>query len=79
MLCHVPARRVRGFILRFVRRRGVAIAVGAALAAPAAWIELSGRSDSWWIDGLSLIVGATGVALLWAGLTGAKPDWIDNG
>ena len=76
MLCHMPVRRVRGLVLRLVRRRGLAVVVGAALAAPAAWLELSGRFDSWWMDGLSLVVGATGVALLWAGLTGAKPDWI---
>jgi len=72
----MPVRRVRGVVLRLVRRRGLAVVVGAALAAPAAWLELSGRFDSWWMDGLSLVVGATGVALLWAGLTGAKPDWI---
>jgi len=75
----MPVRRVRGVVLRLVRRRGLAVVVGAALAAPAAWLELSGRFESWWVDGLSLVVGATGVALLWAGLTGARPDWIENG
>jgi hypothetical protein len=75
----MPVRRVRGLVLRLVRRRGLAVVVGTALAAPAAWLELSGRFESWWIDGLSLVVGATGVALLWAGLTGSKPDWIENG
>ena len=30
------------------------------------------------MDGLSLVVGATGLALLWTGLTGASPDWIDD-
>jgi hypothetical protein len=74
----VLVRRVRGFILRLVRRRRLAIVAGVALAAPAAWLELSGRSDSWWVDGLSLICGATGLALMWTGLTGAKPDWIDG-
>jgi hypothetical protein len=71
----VAVRRVRGFVLRLVRRRGLAVLVGAALAVPAAWLELSGRVESWWVDGLSLVVGATGVALIWAGLTGPKPDW----
>ncbi|PYR64340.1 MAG: hypothetical protein DMF91_00560 [Acidobacteria bacterium] len=75
----MPVRRVRGVVLRLVRRRGLAVVVGAALAAPAAWLELSGRFESWWVDGLTLVVGATGVALLWAGLTGARPDWIENG
>ncbi len=71
-------QRARGIILRIVRRRPLAIAVGAALAGPAAWLEFSGRSGTWWLDGLGLVVGATGVALLWTGLTGARPDWIDT-
>ena len=71
-------RRARGMILRIVRRRPLAIAVGAALAGPAAWLEFSGGSGAWWVDGLSLIVGATGIALLWTGLTGTRPDWVDT-
>ena len=71
-------RRVRGIVLRLVRRRGAAIAVGLALAAPSAWVEFSGRFDSPWQQGLALIVGATGLAILWTGLTGASPDWIDD-
>ncbi len=74
----MAVRRARGVVLRLVRRRPFALAVGAALAAPAAWLELSGGSRAWWLDGLSLIVGATGVALLWTGLTGLRPDWIDT-
>jgi hypothetical protein len=71
-------RRARGLLLRFVRRRALAIVVGLALATPAAWIELSGRFDAWWIEGLALVVGATGAALAWTGLTGVPPDWIDE-
>ncbi len=71
-------RRLRGFVLRLVRRRGLAILVGSALAAPAAWLELSGRFGAWWIDGLALVVGATGLAVLWTGLTGVAPDWVDD-
>ena len=69
-------RRGRGALVRLVRRRVRAIVVGLALAAPAAWLELNGRSDAWWVDGLSLILGATGVALIWTGLVGPKPDWV---
>jgi len=75
-------RRVRGAVLRLVRRRGPAIVVGLALTLPAAWIEFSGRAviyDAWWVDGLALVVGATGLALFWTGLTGVSPDWIDDG
>jgi hypothetical protein len=70
-------RRVRGMILRLVRRRPLAVAVGLALALPSAWIEFNGRYSAWWADGLALIVGATGLAILWTGLTGASPDWVD--
>jgi len=71
-------RRVRGMLLRLVRRRALAIAVGLALVIPAAWIELSGRFDAWWMEGLALVVGATGLAILWTGLTGVAPDWVDD-
>ena len=75
-LCYLMAlRRARGFLLRVARRRALAVVLGLALAAPAAWIEFGGRSEAWWMDGLSLVVGATGVALIWTGLTGARPDW----
>ena len=72
-------RRVRGAMLRLVRRRALAIAVGCVLAAPAVWAELFSRSDAWWIDGLALVSGATGLALIWTGMTGASPDWVDTG
>ena len=70
--------RARGAILRIVRRRPLAIAIGVACAAPALWLESRGGSGAWWVDGLGLVVGATGVALLWTGLTGARPDWIEG-
>jgi hypothetical protein len=72
-------RRVRGAILRLVRRRRRSVAAGGAMMAPAVWLEVSGRSVPWWVDGLALVVGATGAALLWTGLTGTRPDWIDEG
>jgi hypothetical protein len=53
--------------------------VGLLLVLPAAWSQIGGRFDEWWIEGASLVLEATGVALLWAGLTGPKPDWIDDG
>jgi hypothetical protein len=72
-------RRMRGVVLRLVRRRGLAMAVGLALAAPAAWVEVSGRFGGWWVDGLALVAGATGAAIFWTGLTGVAPDWVDDG
>jgi hypothetical protein len=71
-------RRVRGFVLRLVRRRAAAMGVGLALIVPAAWVEFSGRYGAWWQDGLALVVGATGIAIFWTGLTGAAPDWVDR-
>jgi hypothetical protein len=71
-------RRARGVILRIVRRRPWAIAIGAALTAPAAYAEFNGGLRAWWLDGLTLIAGATGVALLWTGLTGPRPDWVET-
>jgi hypothetical protein len=74
----MPMRRVRGFALRLARRRPLAILVGLALTGPAAWIEFASRLDAWWIQGLALVAGATGLALVWAGISGIGPDWIDQ-
>ena len=71
-------RRARGAILRLVRRRPLALTVGTALMTPAAWLEFSGRFGAWWLEGLGLVLLATGTALVWAGITGPKPDWIDT-
>ncbi len=71
-------RRTRGVVLRAALRRRTALMLGILLAAPAAWLEFFSRLDVWWVDGLSLVLGATGCALIWAGLTGARPDWIDE-
>ena len=70
-------KRARGTLLRLIRRRALAVAAGVALAAPAAWLEFSG-SDRWWIDGAALLLGATGIALIWTGIAGVRPDWIDT-
>ena len=52
--------------------------VGLALAIPSAWFEFSGRYGAWWISGLALVFGATGLAIFWTGVTGASPDWVDD-
>ena len=71
-------RRVRGILLRLVRRRPLAILVGLALVGPASWVEFSGRAGAWWVEGLALVIGATGLAILWTGITGPAPDWVDD-
>jgi len=72
------ARRLRGAVLRLVRRRRLCLALGLLLVLPAAWVQLVGRFDAWWVEGLSLVAGATGAALAWTGLAGMQPDWIDH-
>jgi len=64
-------------MLRFVRRRVPAVVVGSALVIAAGWIEIRVAVDAWWLEGLALVAGATGVAILWTGLTGATPDWTE--
>jgi len=71
-------RRARGGLLRLIRRRPLAIALGLALIIPSAWIEFSGRQMPSWAGGLALVAGATGVALVWTGLVGVSPDWVDE-
>jgi len=73
----VRSRRIRGALLRLARRRGLSIAIGLALVLPSAWIEFSGHYSSWWIEGGALVAGATGLALIWTGLTGLGPDWVE--
>lgn len=73
----VTPRRIRGAVLRLVRRRALSVALGLALAVPAAWVQVSGRGP-WWVEGLSLVAGATGLALIWTGIAGPGPDWVDE-
>jgi hypothetical protein len=62
-------------MLRLVRRRWLALAVGVALVVPAVWLRW--HSGTWWEDGTSLVLGATGAALIWTAVGGQKPDWVD--
>ena len=53
------------------------MAIGLALVIPAAWVEFGATNAPWWLQGASLVVGATGLALFWTGLTGPSPDWVE--
>jgi hypothetical protein len=72
-------RRARGAMLRLVRRRLLSTIAGLLMVLPAAWVETRGRVDSWWLQALTLTLGAIGVALLWTGIFGLKPDWDEPG
>ena len=52
--------------------------LGLAMIVPSAYIQFGSRFDAWWLEGLSLVAGATGIALFWTGLTGVSPDWMDS-
>jgi hypothetical protein len=71
-------QRARGALLRLVRRRVAATVAGAALIVPAAWIEFASRDFPAWSQGIALVAGAVGAALVWTGIAGLTPDWIDR-
>jgi hypothetical protein len=71
-------RRVRGLLLRIVLNRPIAIVVGAAVAFPAVMLLVNQYAwETGATDGLALLALATGIALMWGGVTGRQPDWID--
>jgi hypothetical protein len=58
--------------------RPVAIAAGAALASPAMLLLVNDYSwETGATDGLMLLALATGVALVWSGVTGRQADWYE--
>ena len=71
-------RRARGALLRLVYRRRIAAIVGALLTL--GFVTLRVFEFGWESgvsDGLGLLVGATGVALLLAAIGGRRPDWVE--
>jgi hypothetical protein len=71
------ARRLRGFVIRLVLNRPLAIGVGLAIAAPGVLLMLRDYAwESGVTDGLALLTVATGVAIAWAGFSGRRPDWV---
>lgn len=72
------ARRARGRLLRLILNRPLAVAVGVALAAPAAALLVKDYAwESGVTDGLALVLLGTGLAVLWSGVTGRRPDWVE--
>ena len=74
----VTTRRVRGALLRLVMHRATAVVAGAVLLVPAVALMVGGFTfENWVTDGLTLIAGGTGAALLLTGVVGRRPDWVD--
>ena len=73
------ARRLRGLLLRLTLNRPLAVAAGILLASPGALLVVG---DYPWetgaTDGVALLILATGVALVWVGITGRRPDWYES-
>jgi hypothetical protein len=71
-------KRARGAILRLALRRPIAVTVGLMLVVPAVIVAIGDYAfESSLTDGLVLVLGATGVALVAAGLGGRRPDWVE--
>jgi hypothetical protein len=65
-------------MLRLAYRRTAAVATGVVLVGTAVTLAAIDRPwESWITDGLTLVSGATGVALLVIAASGRTPDWVD--
>lgn len=73
-----PIRRLRGTLLRLAFNRPAAFAAGFACAGCAVWLAaIDAAWEGWASDGLGLVAGATGAALILAALGGRRPDWVE--
>lgn len=67
-------------VLRLAFNRLAAVLAGGTLLLAAAALGARNYSwESWATDGLGLVLGATGAALVWTAVSGRRPDWVDPG
>ena len=72
------ARRARGSLFRLVQARVIGALVGGLLFTCSAILLLFDFSwESWLTDGLGLVFGGTGAAIMMFALGSRRPDWID--
>ena len=72
-------RRVRGVLLRLALSRPVALFGGVMLVIPAIVLATGDFSwEGWMTDGRGLVLGGTGAALVLTGVSGRRPDWIED-
>ena len=71
-------RRARGALLRLALHRVTAVVAGLVLLLPAVALTVGDFAfESWVTDGVTLIAGGTGAALLLTSVAGRRPDWVD--
>ena len=71
-------RRLRGSLLRIVFARRASAIIGGVLVATFVMLRIATFPwESWLTDGLNLLIGATGIALLVTAMGGRRPDWIE--
>lgn len=71
-------RRARGRCLRLAQARVAAGVVGTVLFLfSVSLLMLDFSWESWVSDGLGLVLGGTGAALIMTAISGRRPDWIE--
>jgi hypothetical protein len=71
-------KRLRGWFIRLALNRTLSIVLGLLLLAPAVCLFVGDYSwETAVTDGLQLVLGATGAAILLAGIGGRRPDWVE--
>ena len=70
-------KRLRGALLRTVYARRAALTIGVVLVTAAMWLWFGDYGWETVTEGLALVLGATGVAFVVAGLQGRRGDWAE--
>ena len=71
-------RRARGAILRLAHASVSAAIVGSTfMLVSAGLIVFEFSWESWMSDGVGLVLGGTGAALVTIAITGRRPDWTE--
>ena len=70
------SRRLRGLVLRLAYHQKFALMFGVFCLAAAFWLATNDYSwEGSFSSGFGMIIGATGVALVFMALSGRQPDW----
>lgn len=69
-------RRLRGLLLRIAYHRTFALVSGAVCLVGAFWLAVNDYSwEGSFSSGFGMIIGATGMALVFMALSGRQSDW----